>query len=201
MKRIQTKKPGSVAKRYPGQQHHFGKQVARANYTKFNPVAKHYGRSVLPSPADFYASEIEGFSEGNNGWASGCCPFHDDHNPSFAMNLGVRRLQVSVVELRRIWRFLGRFCLCAPWTFRPRCLPLLGGTRMKTTLETALALREMGFASPLVGARGEEPVGEGWADAPIKSISELKEKLPHRLQRRLPPRQMVRCRGQGGCSP
>ena len=87
MKRIQTKKPGSVGKRYPGQQHHFGKQVARANYTKFNPVAKHYGRSVLPSPADFYASEIEGFSEGNNGWASGCCPFHDDHNPSFAMNL------------------------------------------------------------------------------------------------------------------
>ncbi len=82
-----NKKPCRVRKRYPGQQHNFGKQVARTNYTKSSPIAKRYGPSVLPSPADFYASEIEGFSEGNNGWASGCCPFHDDHNPSFAMNL------------------------------------------------------------------------------------------------------------------
>ncbi len=87
MKRIQTKKPGSVAKRYPGQQHNFARSIAQRNHSKPNSFAKPYRKAILPSPADFYASEIEGFSEGNNGWASGCCPFHDDQNPSFAMNL------------------------------------------------------------------------------------------------------------------
>ena len=87
MKRLQNKKPSSVGKRYPGQQQNFGHPVARRNDSKPSWLTNSNRTSVLPSPADFYASEIEGFSEGNNGWASGCCPFHDDHNPSFAMNL------------------------------------------------------------------------------------------------------------------
>ena len=84
---LKAKQPGSVAKRYPGQQQNFAKQVANPHHNKPSPFAKRHRTAALPSAADFYAAEIEGFAEGNNGWANGCCPFHDDHNPSFAMNL------------------------------------------------------------------------------------------------------------------
>ena len=44
---------------------------------------------------------------------------------------------------------------------------------MKTTLETALALREMGFAVHWLVPKEKRPVEAGWAEAPIKSISDL----------------------------
>lgn len=44
-------------------------------------------RSPLPGAAQFYAAEVSGYRERSNGWASGLCPFHDDHNPSLQMNL------------------------------------------------------------------------------------------------------------------
>lgn len=87
MKRVQMKKPISVGKRKMGQQHNFGRRIAQPNYSKSVGVAKTYSKAHIPTPADFYSDEIEGFEEGSNGWAHGCCPFHDDHNPSFAMNL------------------------------------------------------------------------------------------------------------------
>lgn len=41
----------------------------------------------LPEPAQFYAAEVVAFHDRGGDWASGLCPFHDDHNPSFQMNL------------------------------------------------------------------------------------------------------------------
>ena len=87
MKHFQKKKPSSVSTRFLGQQPNFGKRVAERNHNKSHAYAKHYRNTTLPSPEQFYESEIEGFAIGSNGWAHGCCPFHDDHNPSFAMNL------------------------------------------------------------------------------------------------------------------
>lgn len=40
-----------------------------------------------PTPADFYAAEIDGLKEYRNDWAWGHCPFHADTNPSFTANL------------------------------------------------------------------------------------------------------------------
>jgi hypothetical protein len=81
--RALKKKPSSVGKRYLGRQLKFGHPVAGRNYTK----ARHFVPTVLPSPADFYEAEIDGFIEYNDDWAWGCCPFHDDNSPSFCMNL------------------------------------------------------------------------------------------------------------------
>jgi hypothetical protein len=80
MTRGHMKKPSNGCNRYLGQQRTFGKQAAINNYSS-------YKANPLPTPEDFYEQEIEGFSVGSDSWASGCCPFHDDHNPSFAMNL------------------------------------------------------------------------------------------------------------------
>jgi hypothetical protein len=77
------KKPGSVGKHYPGLSQKYGHSVTRRDYNKKTAIV----RKPLPSPADFYASEISGYVERDNDWAWGCCPFHDDHNPSFCMNL------------------------------------------------------------------------------------------------------------------
>ena len=38
-------------------------------------------------PLLFYASELEGFNSTSKAWASARCPFHDDENPSFGVNL------------------------------------------------------------------------------------------------------------------
>ena len=82
----QMKKPGSGGNRYPGQQRNLGKPAAPWNRTT-KPAYKFQTASILPSAEDFYAQEIEMFDTGRNGWALGCCPFHDDRSPSFAMNL------------------------------------------------------------------------------------------------------------------
>ena len=87
MKHSLAKKPRSVGKRYPGQQQNFARSIAQRNHNKPNSFAKPYRKANLPSPEAFYETQIDGFSVGSNGWAHGCCPFHDDHNPSFAMNL------------------------------------------------------------------------------------------------------------------
>lgn len=79
-----TTKPSASGRRLLGQQHNFGRHAAYSHYTKSTTrrVA-----APLPSPAEFYAAEIQGFNEADSDWAWGCCPFHDDHNPSFCMNL------------------------------------------------------------------------------------------------------------------
>jgi DNA primase len=38
-------------------------------------------------PEEFYNAEVEQFQSGQGEWAIGCCPFHPDSNPSFAMNM------------------------------------------------------------------------------------------------------------------
>lgn len=82
----QMKKPGSGSNRYPGQQRNFAKPAAYGNFNR-KPAYSFQTASILPSPEDFYAREIDQFTPGSSHWASGCCPFHDDHSPSFAMNL------------------------------------------------------------------------------------------------------------------
>jgi hypothetical protein len=78
------KKPSSVGKRYLGQQHNYGHHAARPDY---NSASRKKSSRPLPSPVNFYAAVIDGFSANDSDWAWGCCPFHDDHNPSFCMNL------------------------------------------------------------------------------------------------------------------
>ena len=81
------KKPGSGGNHYPGQQRTFGKQAARAHHTRRAATSMFYRPSELPSPSSFYATQVQQFKEGRDGWASGCCPFHADENPSFVMNM------------------------------------------------------------------------------------------------------------------
>jgi len=85
--KLKKTKPSGVGKRHLGQQHNFRGHAAYGNYTK--PLVKK-SRPPLPSPAEFYASQIVDFVERGDDWAWGCCPFHDDHNPSFCMNLRPR---------------------------------------------------------------------------------------------------------------
>jgi len=41
----------------------------------------------VPDASDFYSQQCEGFRAGRGFWAVALCPFHDDRNPSFAINL------------------------------------------------------------------------------------------------------------------
>jgi DNA primase len=38
-------------------------------------------------PEDFYEEELPDLKKYQNGTAWACCPFHDDNNPSFSVNL------------------------------------------------------------------------------------------------------------------
>lgn len=44
-------------------------------------------RCALPTPRAYYTSTIEGLRERQGNWATGLCPFHPDHHPSFSVNL------------------------------------------------------------------------------------------------------------------
>lgn len=47
-----------------------------------------FKRAEEIDPKHFYGSEIESFKLGCGEWATGCCPFHGDNSPSFAMHMG-----------------------------------------------------------------------------------------------------------------
>ncbi|MEO8994683.1 MAG: CHC2 zinc finger domain-containing protein [Rhodanobacter sp.] len=45
-------------------------------------------RDRLPEPATYYAQHVAKLGQPKgNGYAVGLCPFHDDHSPSFGVNL------------------------------------------------------------------------------------------------------------------
>lgn len=45
-------------------------------------------RSRFPAPEAYYRTHVRRLSAvGVDGWASGICPFHDDHNPSLGVQL------------------------------------------------------------------------------------------------------------------
>ncbi len=80
-----NKKPGAVARRHPGQQR-YAPSAAR-NYSSPSSRKQSRRKPDLPSPAAFYSAVIEAFTERDNNWAWGSCPFHADTNPSFCMSL------------------------------------------------------------------------------------------------------------------
>ena len=67
MKRFGNEKPVSVRRRYPGQQYKQASPFALPHHSKPSGFAKRFRKATLPSPADFYEAEIEGFHEGSNG--------------------------------------------------------------------------------------------------------------------------------------
>ncbi len=46
----------------------------------------HFDRSLLPTPAEYYAREL-GTLKGSGAWRTALCPFHDDSNPSLSVKL------------------------------------------------------------------------------------------------------------------
>ncbi len=42
---------------------------------------------IAIAPAEVYADLLPGLADGKNGFAWCCCPFHDDHSPSFCVNV------------------------------------------------------------------------------------------------------------------
>ena len=58
------------------------------NNTKYAVAYKaRFHRELLPSPQAYYLSTVEGFTIVNPQQARSHCPFHDDKNPSFSMNM------------------------------------------------------------------------------------------------------------------
>lgn len=49
-------------------------------------------RQRLPEPDAYYRQHVPSVGRaGDDGWAQGLCPFHDDHTPSLSVNLDGRR--------------------------------------------------------------------------------------------------------------
>ena len=66
------------------------KNVSRYRTDKtdtYGLVHKLFRRAEEIDPEEFYCTEIEQFQRGLGDWAVGCCPFHGDKNPSFAMHM------------------------------------------------------------------------------------------------------------------
>ena len=76
------KKPSTPGMGYLGRQT-LGKRIANGKYSDHKPMTQ----PELPTPEEFYTTEINGLLEYQNSWAWGCCPFHPDSNPSFTVNL------------------------------------------------------------------------------------------------------------------
>lgn len=57
------------------------------NYLKKRHSGQRFARRADIDPADFYEGELPDLKHGNDELAWACCPFHDDHNPSFCVNL------------------------------------------------------------------------------------------------------------------
>ena len=72
----------NLKKREPG-----NKTESQTNYTTRRPVAKQsIEKYNLPSPLSYYGRIFPKLPF-NREWAKVICPFHDDHHPSFSMNL------------------------------------------------------------------------------------------------------------------
>jgi hypothetical protein len=54
---------------------------------KYSRIYELYRRAEEIDPEVFYNAEVERFQRGDSEWAIGCCPFHADTNPSFAMHM------------------------------------------------------------------------------------------------------------------
>lgn len=80
------KKPSILGKGYLGQQT-LGQRFAYKKHTPKGFAKQYKTIEDLPMPIDFYQAEIANFTEYGDSWAWGCCPFHWDRNPSFAMNI------------------------------------------------------------------------------------------------------------------
>ena len=54
---------------------------------KHTRISQLYRQAEEIDPEEFYATEVSQFQHGNDDWALGCCPFHMDINPSFAIHM------------------------------------------------------------------------------------------------------------------
>ncbi|MGO1073737.1 CHC2 zinc finger domain-containing protein [Lysobacter sp. CA199] len=49
-------------------------------------------RDRLPDPATYYAAHVASLGRATaDGWARGCCPFHEDRNASLSVHVGDAR--------------------------------------------------------------------------------------------------------------
>lgn len=53
----------------------------------FKCSSGHFNRELLPNPKDYFMRENLKLKSQREGWVSALCPFHDDRNPSFRVNL------------------------------------------------------------------------------------------------------------------
>ena len=53
---------------------------------KFGAAGRSSERAVI-DPEVVYEDMLPDLAGGSNGFAWACCPFHDDHNPSFCVNV------------------------------------------------------------------------------------------------------------------
>lgn len=51
-----------------------------------HPARSYFDISSL-DPLPVYEQFVEDLRQSHDEWAWGCCPFHDDNNPSFSVNL------------------------------------------------------------------------------------------------------------------
>lgn len=63
------------------------KRISRSNNTKKSEKYKRkFNRDLLPSASDYYSKELKRFYRRKN-QATALCPFHNERNPSFSVNL------------------------------------------------------------------------------------------------------------------
>lgn len=65
------------------------KRAAEKSARAFRPITNRHGGAYQTNvdPGVVFQGELGELKEGNEGFAWTCCPFHDDHNPSFCVNL------------------------------------------------------------------------------------------------------------------
>ena len=63
-------------------------------YARHAPVDRSLWAPRLPDPAAYYSARVRGLRRPNSrGFASGLCPFHEDHEPSFSVDLSSGRFR------------------------------------------------------------------------------------------------------------
>jgi len=87
---------------------------------KYRSLTQHRGNAKIPAPrrelmvdlTTFFKGHVRGLKVKENGYAWGHCPFHNDHNPSFSVNLRTGRYQCMSSSCGVAGRGLVSFVAC-----------------------------------------------------------------------------------------